>query len=148
MRLSSVHVLLTYTCNFECDHCFLYCSPRAKGTFTMAQIRQVLDQAKQLGSVSSIYLEGGEPFLFYPVMVESLRLAGEMGFKTGLVTNCYWATAAEDSELWLRPVVEAGIDDLSVSNDEFHHGFFVAARQTVFHRAEGRPIDIDSWESV
>jgi hypothetical protein len=122
MALSGVHVLLTYTCTFECDHCFLYCSPRAKGTFTVAQIRQLLDQARALGTVSSFYLEGGEPFLFYPVVVESLRLAQEMGLRTGVVTNCYWATAAEDARLWLGPLVEAGMDDLSVSDDAFHHG--------------------------
>lgn len=25
--LTGIHFILTYTCNFECDHCFLYCSP-------------------------------------------------------------------------------------------------------------------------
>lgn len=75
-----------------------------------------------MDAVSSIYLEGGEPFLFYPVVVESLRLAREMGFSTGVVTNCYWATATEDAGLWLKAIVEAGIDDLSMSDDAFHHG--------------------------
>lgn len=27
--LTGVHLLLTYTCNFACDHCFLYCGPEA-----------------------------------------------------------------------------------------------------------------------
>ena len=43
--LTGIHVLLTYTCNFECDHCFLYCSPRAEGTFTLEQIREVIEEA-------------------------------------------------------------------------------------------------------
>ncbi len=121
MTLTGVHFLLTYTCNYECDHCFLYCSPRAEGTFTIAQVRQVLEQAQQLGSVSSIYFEGGEPFLFFPVMVESLRLARELGFTTGVVTNCYWATSADDARLWLKPIVAVGVHDLSLSDDAFHH---------------------------
>ena len=29
--LTGIHFILTYTCNFECDHCFLYCSPKSKG---------------------------------------------------------------------------------------------------------------------
>ncbi|MCP4679094.1 MAG: hypothetical protein GY854_27105 [Deltaproteobacteria bacterium] len=122
MPLSGVHILLTYACNFECDHCFLFCGPRARGTFTIAQIRQLLEQARDLGTVSSIYIEGGEPFLYYPVMVESLRLAGEMGFRTGVISNCYWATSKEDATLWLEPVTAAGINDLSLSDDMFHHG--------------------------
>jgi hypothetical protein len=122
MALTQIHFLLTYTCNFECDHCFLYCSPRAEGTFTVAQIREVLAEAEKLGTVEWIYYEGGEPFLYFPVMVEGLRLARAAGFSTGVVTNCYWATGAEDARLWLGPVVECGIDDLAVSDDTFHHG--------------------------
>ena len=61
MMLTGIHFLLTYICNFECDHCSLYCSPRSSGTFTVSQIRDVLDEAKKLGSVRSIYYEGGEP---------------------------------------------------------------------------------------
>jgi len=120
--LTGVHFLLTYTCNYECDHCFLYCGPHAEGTFTVARIREVLAEARKLGSVKWIFYEGGEPFLYYPVLVEGLRLAREMGFSTGVVTNCYWATDTEDAALWLGLVNDAGIDELSMSDDEFHHG--------------------------
>ena len=43
--LTGIHFLLTYTCNFECDHCFLFCGPREEGTFTLNQIEKVLDEA-------------------------------------------------------------------------------------------------------
>jgi hypothetical protein len=120
--LTQLHLLLTYACTFECDHCFLYCSPRATGTFTLAQIREVLAQARRLGTVEWIYFEGGEPFLYYPVLLEGQRLARGLGFETGLVTNCYWATAREDAVLWLRPLAANGIGDVSISSDSFHHG--------------------------
>ena len=29
--LTGVHFLLTYACNYECDHCFLYCGPLSRG---------------------------------------------------------------------------------------------------------------------
>ncbi|UCH10425.1 MAG: hypothetical protein JSU61_00590, partial [Fidelibacterota bacterium] len=38
----------------------------------------------------------------------------------GIVSNSYWATSVEDAELWLEPLVEAGIEDLSLSDDAFH----------------------------
>jgi hypothetical protein len=114
--LTQIHFLLTYTCTFECDHCFLYCSPRSVGTFTAAQIRELLSQARALGTVERVYFEGGEPFLFHP------RLARAAGLETGVVTNCYWATAREDAALWLAPLARIGLDDLSVSDDAFHHG--------------------------
>jgi hypothetical protein len=120
--LSQLHFLLTYTCTFECDHCFLYCGPHAEGTFTLEQLRTVLAEAEKLGSIEWIYYEGGEPFLYYPVMVEGLKMARACGFKTGIVTNCYWATVEPDAALWLEPVREIGIDDLSLSDDAYHHG--------------------------
>ena len=122
MALTGIHFLLTYACTHECDHCFLYCSPRANGTFTASSIREVLEQGRDLGTIEWIYFEGGEPFLYYPVLIESLRTARSMGFKTGVVTNCYWATSDDDARLWLEPILAAGIDDLSVSDDELHHG--------------------------
>jgi hypothetical protein len=87
---------------------------------TLAQVRQVLQQAQELGSVEMVYFEGGEPFLFYPIMIEGLRQAAALGFKTGLVSNCYWATSVADAVQWLRPVAEIGVDDLSLSSDLFH----------------------------
>ncbi|NIT36117.1 MAG: radical SAM protein [candidate division Zixibacteria bacterium] len=120
--LKGIHFLLTYACNFECDHCFLYCGPKSEGTFTLEQIRAVLDEAAEFGSVEWIYYEGGEPFLYYPLMVEGIKLAQARGFKAGVVTNCYWATAREDASLWLEPLKEVGADDLSLSDDAYHHG--------------------------
>ncbi|MCJ7620618.1 MAG: radical SAM protein, partial [Anaerolineae bacterium] len=120
--LTGIHLLLTYTCNYECDHCFLYCGPHAEGTFTLEQLRVALDEAEKMGSVDIIYFEGGEPFLYYPLMVEGMRMAGDRGFQTGIVTNAYWATTEEDAELWLRPLVEREVGDLSLSDDDFHHG--------------------------
>jgi hypothetical protein len=120
--LTGIHFLLTYACNYECDHCFLYCSPHTEGTFTLEQLRVTLDEAQKLGSVDTVYFEGGEPFLYYPLMIEGLRLAGARGFQTGVVTNAYWATTEEDAELWLRALAELGVADVSVSDDAFHHG--------------------------
>ncbi len=120
--LTSIHFILTYQCNFQCDHCFLYCHPYAQGTFTMAQVREALDQFEALGTVRSVGFEGGEAFLFYPLLRESVQMASERGFKTALQTNCYWATANEDAKLWLKPLKTAGLSIIEVSDDHFHHG--------------------------
>ncbi|UCG70066.1 MAG: radical SAM protein [Thermoplasmata archaeon] len=119
--LTGIHLLLTYMCNMECEHCFVYSSPSAKGTFTLNQIREILDELLEIGTIEWVYFEGGEPFMFYPLMIEGIKLAKERGFKTGVVTNAYWVTSEEDAELWLRPLCELGISDLSISDDSFHY---------------------------
>ncbi|MEE9572020.1 MAG: radical SAM protein [Candidatus Neomarinimicrobiota bacterium] len=119
--LEQIHFLLTYACNYECDHCFLYCSPNATGTFTLDQIQKVLKDAKNIKTVEWIYFEGGEPFLYYPLMLKGLQLAKTMGFKTGIVSNNYWASTVEDAKLWLKPIIDSGIDNISLSDDTYHY---------------------------
>ncbi|MDX1776957.1 MAG: radical SAM protein, partial [Desulfobulbales bacterium] len=120
--LTGIHFILTYTCNFECDHCFLHCSPRSQGTFTIGQVTEVLDEALKIGTVADVFFEGGEPFMYFPLLNESVRRACERGFAAGVVTNGYGATSEEDSELWLKPLVQSGLSCLHISNDPFHYG--------------------------
>lgn len=120
--LTGIHILMTYKCNLQCDHCFIYSSPNAQGTMTLPQIRAVLVESRKISSVEWIYFEGGEPFLFYPSLLEGIRLARAIGFKVGIVTNAYGAISAEDAEVWLQPLADLGVAYLSISNDTFHYG--------------------------
>jgi hypothetical protein len=116
MNLTGLHFLLTYQCTFECEHCFVWGSPFQSGTFSLADIRNILGQARDLGTVKSIYFEGGEPFLYYPILVQGVLEAARQGFQVGIVSNAYWATHLEDALAWLEPF--AGVlSDLSVSSD-------------------------------
>ena len=118
--LTGIHFLLTYTCTYECDHCFVFGSPEAEGTFTGDQISEVIDEAVKLDGVKDIYFEGGEPFLFYPLLLAGVKLAAGRDFTTGIVTNAYWALSESDAILWLKPLADAGLNYLSVSDDLFH----------------------------
>ena len=120
--LKGIHFILTYMCNFQCDHCFLYCHPFAKGTFSIQQIRGALEEFKKVETITSVGFEGGEAFLFYPILCESVRIAAQKGFNTSIQTNCYWATTKDDAILWLKPLKSAGLASLDVSNDTFHNG--------------------------
>ncbi len=89
---------------------------------TLAQISSVLRESQKTGTMEWIYFEGGEPFLHYPLMLEGIRLAGEMGFNVGIVTNAFWAKSEEDAMERLRPLADLGVADLSISDDAFHFG--------------------------
>ena len=120
MKLEGLHILLTYQCTYECDHCFVWGSPWQMGTLTLKQIEQILLQAKDAG-VTSIYFEGGEPFLYYAILVEAVRKAADIGLSVGIVTNAYWANSVTDAEEWLRSFA-GRLADLTVSSDLFHCG--------------------------
>lgn len=120
MSIESLHFLLTYECNFECDHCFVWGSPKNRGVMKLSQMAEILRQAKVAGVIRSIFFEGGEAFLYYPILLWGLTRAKELGFKTGVVTNAYWATSIEDAKEWLRPLLEAGVSSVAVSDDLYH----------------------------
>jgi len=115
IRLDGIHFLVTYRCTYACDHCFVWGSPDAEGAMTLAQLTGVIDQAAACG-VGTVYFEGGEPTLAYPVVLAAAKHARERGLEWGMVSNCFWATSPEDARLWLEPFVELGISDLSLSS--------------------------------
>src|SRR3990172_13273311 len=119
MQLNGIHILLTYQCTLECDHCFVWGSPWQSGTMTLDKLHTVLQQATGLGTVTSVYFEGGEPFLYYALLLAGVREAAAMGFQVGIVSNGYWATSERDASEWLRPFAGL-VQDLSVSSDLYH----------------------------
>ena len=120
MLLTGIHILLTLKCTNECDHCFLHCGPGREATFTITQLRCLIGEIQKLRTAEIVYFEGGEPFLFYPLLLEGLRMVRAAGLDAGIVTNGYWATSVEDGMHWLKPIRDLGIVDFSVSDDEFH----------------------------
>jgi Radical SAM superfamily len=120
VNLTGLHFLLTYRCTSECDHCFVWGSPNQTGVFTLAAVEDALDQARDLGTIEWIFFEGGEPFLFHPVLVRGVQAAAARGFRVGVVTNGYWATTTADARAWLEPL-SGQLHSLSVSTDELHY---------------------------
>jgi MoaA/NifB/PqqE/SkfB family radical SAM enzyme len=118
MKISGLHILLTYQCTRECEHCFVWGSPRQRGVLNVEQIEQILNQAKEAG-VESVYFEGGEPFIYYDVLLKGVQMAAEMGFSVGIVSNAYWAISVAKAVEHLQPFAGC-LSDLTVSSDLYH----------------------------
>lgn len=140
MNVNGLHLLLTYQCNFECDHCFVWGGPDQSGTMTLENIRTILRQAKEVGTISWVYFEGGEPFLYYAALLRGVEMAARDGFRVGIVSNAYWATGPDDALACLAPFAGL-VQDLSISSDAYH---WAAAddRQTRTARAAAERLDI------
>lgn len=141
MNLDSLHILLTYQCNYECDHCFVWGSPWQSGSFTSAKLEDVFQQAVALDSLKEIYFEGGEPFLYYPLLVWAVKKATDLGFATGIVSNGYWAQSFEDALVWLQPLAEAGLSRIEISSDVFHTGLLPREHE-VFARTAAEQLGV------
>lgn len=144
--LSQLHLLVTGECNYECDHCFVWGCPSQGNTMTAETIEHILNQAEDLDSIEWIYFEGGEPFLYYPLLLRGVQEAKTRGFKVGIVTNAYWADNVTQALQKLQPFCSL-VDDLSISDDAYH-GRKQGPRQTIFARQAatqlGIPVDFIS----
>ncbi len=119
MKLTGLHLLLTYQCNLECDHCFVWGSPHQVGMMTRENIQNILTQAKEINTIKWIYFEGGEPFLYYTILLRGVLDATQLNFKVGIVTNAYWAGSPEEAHDFLKPFM-GRIQDFSISSDLYH----------------------------
>jgi hypothetical protein len=87
---------------------------------TLAQVRDIFDQAEALGGIEGICLEGGEPSMYYPTLLETARQVRARGWLGALLTNAYWATSHEDALVFLRPLAGLPLHGLYVSEDTYH----------------------------
>lgn len=120
MTLESLHVLLTYRCLSECSHCFVHSGPGQLGTFTFQELEGLLVQAATLEGLDTIWFEGGEPMLYFPLLLRGVELSREHGLESGIVTCGYFANTTNDGKEWLRPLIDAGLGNISISRDEIH----------------------------
>ncbi len=109
-------------------------------------VEHILDQAEELGTIEWIYFEGGEPFLFFELLLWGVRQAYQRGFRVGMVSNAYWAEDKEKTLEKLRPFAGL-VEDLSISDDAYHGcgeapGNTSIARQVA--RELGIPVDFIS----
>jgi Radical SAM superfamily/4Fe-4S single cluster domain len=119
--LSTIHLLLTYKCPLRCDHCYVFGSPKNEGHFTYTQVNHLLNQAKQVSSIEWIIFEGGEPFLFYPLLLKSVQKANKLGFKVGVFTNGFFARTEAAAARYLLPLAKQKLNAIVISNDRYHY---------------------------
>lgn len=120
MRPVRLQVLVTQRCVYRCSHCYVWGCPEQEPAMTIAEMQRVLWDAHALNSVHQVTFDGGEPFLYYPVLLEGLRLARFLGFETRVVTSGDWAVDEASARCWLAPIREAGIGELVVGSTAFH----------------------------
>jgi len=142
MQLTGLHFLLTYQCTLKCDHCFTWGSSRQQGVMALDDLRAFLRQAKETGTIERIAFEGGEPFLYYPILLAGTRAAVELGFEVSIVSNTFWATSEADAAEWLRPFAGM-LKKLQISSDLLHWDATLS-RQLQHARAAAEALGIDT----
>jgi len=116
-------LILTYKCNALCRHCYFNAGPTRTEKMNRNDVLNYLDQATDLSTLRMISFTGGEPFLQPDLLREAVSYAVDRGFKTEVVTNCFWADSKETAETQLSSLARAGLDVINLSADDFHQEF-------------------------
>jgi MoaA/NifB/PqqE/SkfB family radical SAM enzyme len=116
-------LILTYRCNASCRHCYFNAGPARREEMLKGEVLSYLDQAANLSTLKMVSLTGGEPFLLPELLREAVSYAVDQGFRTEVVTNCFWAENKETAEAQLSGLAEAGLDVINLSADDFHQEF-------------------------
>jgi organic radical activating enzyme len=123
---SNIEIVVTSKCNIGCRHCIYDCQPFSTEKLSKSVLKDLIRQAAALNSVKSIVFTGGEAFLEYSNLIESIALCEELGLEASAVTNGYWALTAQTARQKLKEL--KGLKSLNVSTDSFHQEFVPADR--------------------
>ncbi|MGT2625534.1 radical SAM protein [Streptococcus thoraltensis] len=117
-------ILMTYQCVAECDECCFSCSPRLKGTsLNFDTIKNFLNKVKELGNVKVVVFSGGECFIEFKLLVQSIKYAHDLGFLTRCVTNGFWGTSLESARKRVKFLKESGLSEINFSTGDSHQKF-------------------------
>lgn len=108
---------------------------------TLSCVRKILDEARG-ASIETIYSEGCESFLYYPVLIQGVNEALRSGFQVGIAASCYWATSLEGAVAWLEPL--RSISGLELSGDEYHRSVENTRFGVIAAKLLGIPMSITS----
>jgi hypothetical protein len=93
------------------------------GALELETVKTAIDEASRLPTVNSVGFTGGDPFLLADIVAGGLAYAKDKGLTTRVVTSAYWATKLQRAIDKLRPLVEAGLDEICLSYDDSHVAF-------------------------
>lgn len=119
IKPSSFAIHVTYTCPLTCAHCCFSSGPKNNESLP---IEMILDSIRVLdvSSIKMVAFTGGEPFLLGKQLDNLINEAHMKGLVTRVVTSAYWARYPSIAEKRLTELRDVGLDELSISWDDFH----------------------------
>ncbi len=118
-HLSTLHVAYSFACGLSCAHCIFRCGPDVLRTMGLAAAKTYIDQAARVG-IRKIVFTGGEP-LFHPGELRGLiHHAATQGMQCALMTNAFWASSRNRTEVCLIELRDLGLQSITLSTDRYH----------------------------
>ena len=125
LAASSFAFHVTYTCPLECAHCCFGSGPAVKDRLDPQAVIDMIDSLPE--GIRMVAFTGGEPFLFGAHLVRFVAAAKARGYTTRVVTSAYFGTNPKAARMRMQPLQAVGLDELSISWDDYHEAFVAFA---------------------
>ena len=98
-----------YRCNLRCKSCFIGEKLNDKNTsLTYDDCVGIIESAAKLQTINSVAFVGGEPFLYYPLMLRvASYLYNHYRCPLNVSTNATWSKTKKQTEQLLDPCLHA-----------------------------------------
>lgn len=114
-------LILSYRCTSGCAHCVYNCGADWKDWAAVDTLRGMLRAARdEYGGTFQVHFTGGEVFFNFPLLLEGVRAAAEMGIPAYAETNAVWCVDDDLVERRFETLRDAGMRALMVSCSPFH----------------------------
>jgi hypothetical protein len=125
----------TLACTARCAHCITFAAPGVGRKMSLPDARRLLADVGRTPELDGVVFTGGENFVHRDELLQLVRDCAALRLKTEIISNAYWASSEDAARRMLRPFVDAGLDSLRISLDEYHLPFIPAARVHIALRA-------------
>lgn len=117
---TALNVLITNWCNAKCDHCCMNAGPTRHDKLDFAAIKKAISELHAQHTLRLVVFAGGEPTIERATLSQSIRFCSELGIRTRLVTNAFWAKSAAAAFRYLKELRADGLVEINVSCDDYH----------------------------
>lgn len=118
----AIAMMVTRRCNMSCGHCSVESGPHVKGEPTREELLERVREVAESG-IMGILITGGEAMLRAPLVLEILRECKARCINTAMTSNGFWGRDARKAESTLKELIEAGLNQLTISFDRYHAEF-------------------------
>ncbi len=124
MKAKGASFLLSFKCPASCKHCSYKAGPQKTGSVALNETRQWLRELVHTQPLQSVGVHGGEPFLFFELVKQFMKLARELEIpRRWAITNSYWAKSEVIAKKKLSELRDAGLTSITFSVDAFHQEY-------------------------
>jgi len=126
---SDVGIILSYLCASGCRHCLYNCGPGWPAEpMSPETLRAALEAVTLWPSPPQIHLTGGEPCLHFPLLLQGVRWASDLGLTCYVETSGSWCRDEDTAIDRFRQLRDAGLAAVLVSCSPFHAEHIPPAR--------------------